>query len=271
MTFSSPRPAREPIFNLPPATLMLLAAIVGVHIVRSFLSEAADVRWMLDYAFIPLRFWSLFDETYAARELSRLISFPGGVADPTAGYTVALARHLLTEQAGRPVTLVSYAFLHGDWTHAIVNTVWLAAFGSAVEKRIGALRLLVLFVAGAIAGALFHALLDPASLAPLVGASAGVSACFGAAARFVFAAGGPLGLIGVRSEAAFRRPAPPLAETLRDRRSLNFILVWFGLNLVLGWLAEPLGISSSPVAWFAHVGGFLVGLLGFALFDRRRN
>jgi membrane associated rhomboid family serine protease len=62
-------------------------------------------------------------------------------------------------------------------------------------------------------------------------------------------------------------PAAPLLVALRDPRIIIFLMAWFGLNLLFG-----VGVSSLPgmeqsVAWQAHIGGFLAGLILFALFD----
>ena len=68
-------------------------------------------------------------------------------------------------------------------------------------------------------------------------------------------------------EAAYRVPAAPLAATLRDPRILVFLVVWFGLNLLfgLGTISVP-GVEQS-IAWQAHIGGFVAGLVLFSLFD----
>jgi membrane associated rhomboid family serine protease len=84
----------------------------------------------------------------------------------------------------------------------------------------------------------------------------------GAAARFAFGPG-VLGGGDVR-----RAPALSLAEVAANRRVLVFIAVWFGINLVFAVTGSAGGLTSGPVAWDAHIGGFLVGLLLFPLFDR---
>jgi len=59
----------------------------------------------------------------------------------------------------------------------------------------------------------------------------------------------------------------PLRDVLRDQRVLTFILFWFLSNLIFGVGAQPLGLSDGSIAWQAHVGGFLAGLLLFSAFD----
>jgi membrane associated rhomboid family serine protease len=54
---------------------------------------------------------------------------------------------------------------------------------------------------------------------------------------------------------------------LTDRRVLLFLAVWFGTNYLFAVLARPLGITDASIAWEAHIGGFLVGLLLFPWLD----
>ena len=101
----------------------------------------------------------------------------------------------------------------------------------------------------------------------MIGASGAISGFMAAATRFAFQRGGPLSFIGANDD-AYRVPAVPLAAALRDRRIVVFLGLWFALNIVfgLGTLAMP-GIDEQQVAWQAHIGGFLAGLLLFPLFD----
>jgi membrane associated rhomboid family serine protease len=73
--------------------------------------------------------------------------------------------------------------------------------------------------------------------------------------------------LAVTSDSAYYVPALPLAGVFRDGRALTFLLTWFGCNILFGAFATPLGIGDATVAWEAHIGGFLFGLLAFALFD----
>jgi membrane associated rhomboid family serine protease len=70
-----------------------------------------------------------------------------------------------------------------------------------------------------------------------------------------------------RDEQAYRVPALPLTAVLRDPRVLAFLGVWFALNLLFGLGSLSLDGGEQAIAWQAHIGGFLAGLLAFALFD----
>ncbi|MEX0840552.1 MAG: rhomboid family intramembrane serine protease [Parvibaculum sp.] len=232
-------PHKEPpAFNVPGAVLALLVAIVGVHLLIEWLPVEAQHRVLLLFALMPLRYDGVVE------------GLPGG-----------LGAELWT-----PVT---YTFLHGGWTHLIVNSVWLLAFGSPIARRFGVLRFFLFYFLCGAAGALLHVLIYPASPMPVVGASAAISGLMGGAARFVFLGDGPIGALGGGQgfRGAPRRRAGILAS-LADRRTLIFVGVWIGLNFLFGAtaLSGALGVTAQ-VAWEAHLGGFLAGLLLFGLFD----
>jgi membrane associated rhomboid family serine protease len=93
-----------------------------------------------------------------------------------------------------------------------------------------------------------------------------------AAARFVFQPGAPLGEtlgFGERAEEeqAYRLPAPPLREIFSNRSAISFLGFWFLANFLFGVLPGSFGITDATIAWEAHIGGFLVGLLAFRWFD----
>src|SRR5205823_2834348 len=99
-------------------------------------------------------------------------------------------------------------------------------FGSPVARRFGGPRFLLFSAAGAIGGALLHLVVHADAMAPLVGASAAISAHMAGAIRFILASGGPLR--GGPGPEAYRRPAQPLNVILRDSRVIMFVGVWFG-------------------------------------------
>ena len=231
MEFEALNQKREPIFNVPAVILILIGVQIAIEIIRAYvLSDEGNLRVLFDFAFIPAR--------YSEPEVALL--------SPYAGYW----------------TPMTYSLLHGGWTHLLMNCFWLLAFGAVVARRIGPIRFICLFILGAIGGALVHYLAHAGELVPMIGASASVSACMGAAVRFAFPKGGSF------ARDASHLPLQSLAEGFQNRQVIIFIAVWFGINLIVGAGLISIDGSGSSVAWEAHIGGFLVGLLLFTLFEK---
>jgi membrane associated rhomboid family serine protease len=231
---------REPIFNVPSAVVAMLVVLVLVHLVRDFvLTPKQDAQLLLWFAFIPAR----YDAAVAA----------------DVGEIAGLAPRIWT--------FFSYALIHGDWTHLGLNGVWLLAFGTPIARRFGTVRYLAFFMLTAAAGAAAHFAAATNAYMPVIGASASISGFMAAAMRFVFQRSGPLGSIGRNDPQAYRVSALPLIAVLRDPRVLAFLAVWFGLNILFGVGSLSLDGGEQLIAWQAHIGGFLAGLLAFPLFD----
>ena len=230
----------EPIFNVPGIVLAIIGICVLVLVGEEFLlSNDEDIAFLYYFAFVPARY---------GKSLLPVGGFPGG--------------------AGADIwTFVTYAFIHGDIAHLGMNSVWFLPFGSAVARRFGNLRVIGFFAATAAAGALTHLVTHWGELMPMIGASAAVSGFMAGAIRFAFQRGGPLAMFRHEEPTAYLVPAAPLSFALRDPRIMVFLLAWFGLNLLFGIGSIGLPGGEQSIAWEAHIGGFLAGLLLFPLFD----
>ncbi len=247
---------RQPAFNIPAVTLGAMALLALIHGLREYaLTDRQDLETLAAFAFTPARFTLLFD--------------PDGVAEALEGFAQTQAA-LFFLGDGEPQwwTLVTYSFLHADWTHLGLNALWLAAFGTPVARRFGWLRFILFCLATTLAGALGHYALHAYDFLPMIGASGAVSGLTGACIRFVFQSHGPLaGGYAATGDEAYRLPALSLGGVLRDSRAFTFLAFWLALNVLFGVLSPTLGLSQGPVAWEAHMGGFLAGLLIFGLLD----
>ena len=249
---------REPILNVPRVVAATLLLLVAVHAARVLISPHADDLLVTNLAFVPLRLTALVNPTGTAAHLSAW----AGAADAQSAARGPLAAYLLTQVRVPAVAdLLTYAVLHGGWAHLGLNSIWLLAFGTPVARRFGPARFCALMAVSAVAGAASHWALFPFDTTPLVGASAAVSGCMGAALRFAFRAREP------GEDGGLTRPAESLWTALRDKRTASFLVAWFVSNALFGIGSESFGLSAAPVAWQAHVGGFLVGLLLFRVFD----
>ena len=166
---------------------------------------------------------------------------------PAQVFGPAEAQGALATFATRVVPFVSYAFLHGDLLHLGFNTLWLVAMGSPVERILGARRFCAFAAVGTVFSALAYGLAHTDSPAPMIGASGAISAMMGAVVRVMFALGNKRG----------RALQPGL---------VLFVGIWIALNVFTGVFGiGPTG-TAQAIAWEAHIGGFLTGLLLLPLF-----
>ena len=148
------------------------------------------------------------------------------------------AEHLL-------LRTVAHMFVHGSLLHVLANLWFLWIFGDNVEDRLGRLRYLALYFGSGLAALAAQIAAHPAAGVPMVGASGAIAGVLGAYAvafphsRVVTLV--PIGFI-------------PVFVHLPAR---FFLLVWFAIQLVSGF-GSPAG---GGVAWWAHVGGFVAGML----------
>jgi membrane associated rhomboid family serine protease len=228
---------REPILTLPGALTAYVLLLAVIHVRVLLPPELED--WTVDvFGFIPKR----YDSTLVD------LTFPGG-------------------EGAKLWSFVTYSLLHANLSHLGFNVLWLLPFGSALARRFGALRFFLFMAMTAAAGALAHLLTHEHAVAPMIGASASVSGTMAAAIRFAFVQGSFLSFNRGDADAAAKVPALSLSRALRNRRVLAFLAIWFGVNIVFGVGSIAIGIEGASVAWQAHIGGFLAGLLLFSLFD----
>ena len=144
--------------------------------------------------------------------------------------------------------LVTCMFLHGDLIHLSGNMLFLLVFGRRVETQLGMLSFALFYLVGGITACLVHTLSEPASSIPLIGASGAISGVLGA-----FLISNPRARITLVLD-------PTLIYFLH--RLTVRLPAWFFL---LGWFLLQLAFALKPqalsVAFWAHVGGFVIGIL----------
>ena len=150
--------------------------------------------------------------------------------------------------AGLPVwvTVLSSMFLHGGWLHVGGNMLYLWIFGNNIEDAMGHLRYLFFYLISGVVAVYSHALVNPASTMPMIGASGAVSGVLGAY-LVLFPRARVLTLV-------------PMGLFLQVVRVPAVVVLgfWIALQLLSGVLSR--GAPGGGVAWFAHVGGFLTGV-----------
>jgi membrane associated rhomboid family serine protease len=151
-------------------------------------------------------------------------------------------------------------FLHGGWLHLLGNMLFLWIFGNNVEDRLGRLAFLSFYLFGGIIAALTQVAIDPKSTLPVVGASGAIAATLGAYI-VLFPRARILSLVFLG-----------FFYQLIEVPALLVLGFWFVLQLIDG--IASLGLSSSGeggVAFFAHIGGFVAGLVVALLIRSRRG
>jgi rhomboid family protein len=146
------------------------------------------------------------------------------------------------------VPFLTMMFLHGGWLHLILNMWTLYLFGRTVEDRLGPGRYLAFYLACGVLAAATHALFNPTSVVPALGASGAIAGIMGCFLRMF-----PRAQIIVLVPIIFL----PLFFELP---AYVFIGLWFLLQVLQGTADLITSSSGAGVAWWAHIGGFTAGL-----------
>jgi membrane associated rhomboid family serine protease len=155
-------------------------------------------------------------------------------------------------------TAFTAMFLHGSFIHILGNMVFLAVFGPTVEDSMSRPRYLAFYLAGGLVALAAQVAIDPNSTAPTLGASGAIAAVLGAY-LVLYPRARVLSLVFII-----------FFVTIVEVPAVYLLGFWFLYNLYLGLagLANPLG--GEGVAYFAHIGGFVFGVLVIRLIAKRR-
>lgn len=169
------------------------------------------------------------------------------------------------------LSILTAMFLHGGIGHLVSNLLFLVVFGNNVEDRLGHARFLLFYLVGGVAATLAYTALRPGSIVPLVGASGAVAAVLGAYL-----------ILHPRTTVFALVPFPAylLAVIIPGIRIVRWLLIiavvslpaWLMLG---GWFVLQFLSARAPagdgVAYEAHVGGFLAGIVLLLVLDRWRR
>lgn len=212
-----------PSRRAPLVTWALVAATVAVYLYQVVLPEEGERRLFYLFGIVPAR---IFHPDWAAR-----VGFPEGGLWP----------------------FFSSMFLHGGLFHLASNLWTLWIFGDNVEDRMGRLRFLAFYLLCGLAAGLAHAIANPSSVLPTIGASGAIAGVLGAYLRW-YPGARVLTLVPIFFYPLFvHLPA------------LVYLGLWFVTQLLSGAAALGASPDSGGVAWWAHIGGFVIG---FALCGR---
>lgn len=142
------------------------------------------------------------------------------------------------------LTLITSVFMHGGFMHLLGNMVFLWIFADNIESTIGNLRFIWFYLIGGIIASLTHIYSAPESVIPLIGASGAIAACLGAYLVM------------------FPRSTIKVLFFIKIFRVPGFVFlgIWIAQQFISVY-AEGANATSGGVAWYAHIGGFMFGVL----------
>jgi membrane associated rhomboid family serine protease len=209
--------------RLTPINVILIVVNIAVFFYEVSLGDGIG-QFVYSYAMIPGRLSGALE---SGRSVARVASDPGAIPPLE--------------------TLVTSMFLHGSILHVAGNMLYLFIFGAAVEEAMGHLRFVLFYFACGIAAALAMLAFTPTSNVPVIGASGAIAGVLGA--YFV---------LYPRAKILTILPIFVLMYFV-EIPAIAYLLVWFVAQLYSG--LTQTGETAGGVAWWAHVGGFLFGMV----------
>ena len=167
----------------------------------------------------------------------------------------------ITTQWTNPLTLatlVTATYLHGGWAHLIGNMIYLAIFGDNVEDRMGRGRFFIFYTLCGVLSGLVQLMAMPTSRIPAIGASGAIAGVLGAYL-----------LLFPRARVRTLVPLIFIYTTIH----LPAVIVlggWFLVQFLNGLASINVNVQTGGVAWWAHIGGFVVGMILMPLFRQKQ-
>lgn len=223
--------------SLRKSTPVVTYVLIAINAIVWFIQLSAGEPFTNGYATVPY-------------EITHGVDLQG-IFDVTAGGQV-FPIHLYHSPAPVYLTLLSAMFMHGSWMHILGNMLYLWIFGDNVEDLLGRGRYLVFYLVCGIAASLAQVFYAPGSHIPSLGASGAIAGVLGAyALKF------PRNKVRVL-----------MMRTVTQMPAIFVLGLWIVLQVV-SQVGTPAG-EASGVAYMAHIGGFVAGLVLVMVMARRR-
>jgi membrane associated rhomboid family serine protease len=161
----------------------------------------------------------------------------------------------LTDPGRQVQNVLTSMFLHGSWMHLLGNMWFLWLFGNNIEDAMTRFRFIVFYLLTGLGAALAQVIADPSSSVPMVGASGAISGVMGAY------------LVLFPRVRVFTLVPLGLYITSMELPAWAMLIYWVGLQ-VLGGVTSIVGEQTGGVAFWAHLGGFLAGVVLIKLFEK---
>ena len=221
----------NPTYSKPIVTIALLSANVLVFLYQFMLGPVGEQLFIFKTAAVPYELTHFVDRTSIAISNTQYV-YPEGFFP-------------------FPLTLLTAMFTHGGFMHLGGNMLYLWIFGNNIEDAMGHGRFFLFYMLTGLGATLVHVLSDPDSTIPMIGASGAIAGVLGA--YFVLY---------------------PKAKIKTFVVLIVFIqIIHVPAILILGFwfLRQIIGIGSDGIAWYAHIGGFIVGMFLVRRFARTRS
>lgn len=233
-------------FPIITAGIIAVNAATMLYVFR--LPEQDQALFVVHRGFVPKRIAQFFDPKV---EVEVELRDRQPVLPPRLGGVLIVKQKVIELPADRgliALSLITSLFVHGGLVHLIGNMWFLWVFGNNIEESMGRLPFLFFYVFGGVLASSCHWLVEPGSTVPVIGASGAVASVLGAyAITFPFAQVRCLLFLFI-------------FITIMEIPALLVLGLWFAEQLLEGIGASRIGLSGG-VAWWAHVGGFVAGVL----------
>jgi membrane associated rhomboid family serine protease len=237
-----------PSQRLPVVTVTIIVLNVLAFLYVSSLPAESQQIFVIEHGFIPIRLTELPKGKAIALDLDEL----AGEEHLRPPFAAQKELRLPADRRQIAITLLTSLFLHGGWMHLIGNMWFFWIFGDNVEDRLGHGVFLGFYLAGGVFASLCHWFSDPASGVPVIGASGAVAAILGA-----YAITWPLARIRCIVILV-------VLVTMIELPALVVLGFWFLTQILEASRQTQLGVDGG-VAFWAHVGGFLAGMIAMPL------
>jgi membrane associated rhomboid family serine protease len=232
----------NPHHRIPWVTGLLILANVAVMLWLTSLDQQDKSVAMIRHGFVPQRLTQLDN----GQPVSVEFDLEPGLFQPNV--PVRRVKVVLPPQ---PLdvyqSILTMMFLHGGWLHLVSNMWMLWVFGNNIEDRLGHLMFVLYYVLGGIIATMAHWTVEPNSDMPVIGASGAVAAVLG-------------GYAVTYPNAKIRTLVFVGMIFLMDLPALLVLGVWFAIEMVQG-LGLIQGFNQAPIAFWAHIGGFVAGMI----------
>ena len=171
-----------------------------------------------------------------------------------------IVKHGIVPDRLHYATLVESMFLHGGWLHVLGNMWFLWIYGRNVEDILGSPKFFVFYMLCGLSAALVHVFFNPYSRVPTVGASGAIAGVMGAyLIKFP------------RARIVTLVPVFVFLTTL-EIPAVLLLVYWFVIQFFSGFMSIGYSqVSEGGVAWFAHIGGFITGMLLISIMKTRER